>query len=802
MRYSVLQAVVTNSQPGLSITGLPNTSSSRRHAWKAACLFACAGLLVFLAGCSGSSGGKPFVYPFVIPTTLSISGSINLANVAVSPTLGGITPSARASLRASLLDHSPFTIEVEDDPKGKTSVTSSGTFQLPELSIRDQIVVRARNRQYPGFTLEWMGVGVPALLGPVRIEITVPSTARSAIVRTLRNRYGRLMLPEALTDAQIVTVTEAMYDVLERHPEKLSSSVPLSDVPEVLAAVAAAAAAIDSAAGASSGSAPWPRDWTVLVYQGGDNSLEPAIKEDLEEMKRVSLPASVALLVQTDTPAKGIRRLWIRDGREVVLGEIGQGNSADAQKIADFASWAQRAFPARRFALIIASHGLGWRGTTDRSLITDDSAASALDYLSLAEGIKYAATQTGGFIRPFDLIGFDACLMGMIEVAYQLRTHGRWLVFSQANEPASGWPYEKIMATVGSYSGTLDGETLGHEICAEYQAWYEQDALEGRYSGTLSLIYLEAVTTLTEKCRAWAENILNHPDSLLPALAGLRDAYLTEGPMIGPEQYRVQAFELTDQRDLYDLVSSFRQTAAGSSVTGDAVLAAWNNAVRLNVQFGNRYTRAHGLSIALPSAGVFSEYAGSSVKPPYAALDFPQATRWHEVLYALNVNVASLPVDSRSLQVALTWNTTADIDLLIGEPDSVQSDSGKTVWFSPADGIVSGNGRFSADSLTSGLSEESWKANTLIRPGVYWVVAHYHDRSALRSATTVSLTARTFSTNKAASKAGLLPGQSYTAFRLQVTSTAVTIETVPEPELSESIRASIETWTTFHRSKP
>ncbi|HNV70583.1 MAG TPA: hypothetical protein PKO06_12855, partial [Candidatus Ozemobacteraceae bacterium] len=141
------------------------------------------------------------------------------------------------------------------------------------------------------------------------------------------------------------------------------------------------------------------------------------------------------------------------------------------------------------------------------------------------------------------------------------------------------------------------------------------------------------------------------------------------------------------------------------------------------------------------------------------------------------------------------------LDLLVGEPDPVQPDSGRTVWFSPADGIVTGNGQFSADSVTSGLSEESWRANTLVRPGIYWVVALYRTLSPLRTATTVSLLARTSSVQKTTSKSGLLPGQSYTAFRIQVNTSAVTIETVPEPELSESIRSSIRSWSRQNSSR-
>ena len=40
--------------------------------------------------------------------------------------------------------------------------------------------------------------------------------------------------------------------------------------------------------------------------------------------------------------------------------------------------------------------------------------------------------------RPVDLVGMDACLMTMIEVAYQLREHAQVLVGSETLEPGPG----------------------------------------------------------------------------------------------------------------------------------------------------------------------------------------------------------------------------------------------------------------------------------------------------------------------------------------------------------------------------
>ena len=47
--------------------------------------------------------------------------------------------------------------------------------------------------------------------------------------------------------------------------------------------------------------------------------------------------------------------------------------------------------------------------------------------------------------RKVDVVGMDACLMTMIEVAYQLRDHAQVLVGSEEIEPGPGWPHAAIL---------------------------------------------------------------------------------------------------------------------------------------------------------------------------------------------------------------------------------------------------------------------------------------------------------------------------------------------------------------------
>ncbi len=746
-------------------------------------------LVLYLTGCSGTSGGVDPVFPYPAMTGVTFSGAIDLSDVGLHPSLGGYYPSVRAapagagrgSVRPAVLDFSHFGITIEDDPSTKGTVATDGTFALGEISLRDQAVLRFTSSAYKGFVLEWMGFDPQVLWGPRQIRVTVRSTARSIIARMLRNRHGRRLDPESITDAEIQGTVNALLDVLEKHPEKISAAVPLDQVGEV---VTAAGTAADALAAGNRGI--FSREWTILVYQAGDNDLDLAVKSDLEEMLKAGPPAQTALLVQADRPSTGVRRLWIREkGKEQVLAAAGQANAADPLLIGDFVAWGQRAFPARRFALIVASHGLGWRfGDPSRGVITDDPAGVTMDVLSLTAALTAAVTTPGPYVRPLDLIGFDACLMGLFEVACQLRACGRFLVFSQANEPSPGWPYDRWLGAVGSGAAALDGEALGRAVCDAYRGFYVEAGLDARYSGTLSLVRLDRMADLKTRFADWSAVLYRDRPTVGSALRGLRDALAAAPETLGgAERYLVQAFEMVDYRDLADLVAASRTSVPQANSLADQLMVSFREAVRYTVRFGGRYTRAQGLSIAFPGPGDIADYVGASA---YPLLDLARDTSWDDLFTDLAIASAVSRVDGRALQATAKWSGGADLDLLVGEPDPQPlSGSQPQVWFSAVEGSTTPNGRFSLDSAKSGLSEESWRAEPTILPGRYLIQARFFAQSPVTTPTAVTVRVSNLATATEVA-ATLRPGEVCQAVAVEVApGGGMTITPVAEPAPEE-----------------
>jgi len=129
------------------------------------------------------------------------------------------------------------------------------------------------------------------------------------------------------------------------------------------------------------------------------------------------------------------------------LEDLGEVNMGDPNTLAGFVNWATANYPADNIALVLWNHGSGWRNITLPSLkwiCWDDTDGSML----YTKDIKRALNMVD--IVPH-VIGLDACLMGMIEVAYEIKDTGaQVMVASPIEVPISGWPYDTILAALTS----------------------------------------------------------------------------------------------------------------------------------------------------------------------------------------------------------------------------------------------------------------------------------------------------------------------------------------------------------------
>ncbi len=584
-------------------------------------LFLISMLAIVFVGCSGES--KPtLIFNFPVPTDLRLSGVINLSDVAMHSDLGGITP--------SIVDLRPFSLTIQDDLSGPVNADEYGRFSLQPVSIRDQVVIFCRHAVHRNLVLEWMAANSAGLYGEVAVTIDLRSTARSMIARSLRERYGRRIRPEELKAEHIDNTVERIAEVLEKFPDKLVSQ-PLDQIPEVKAAYTAMA---DSLHLGNSGA--YPNEHVLLLHMAGDNSLATFINTNIEDIAEAGLPAGMQILVQSDSPVEGCKRLMLTDKKVVELAALGEYDSGSGELIADFILWARRAFPARRYSMVISSHADGWKNSAGlrRSLIVDNSADKVGSPIEIAAYIAAAAENFDGSRRPLELLAFDACSMGSIEVAWQFRNCAATTLFSQAFVPATGLPYRQIGRRLRetAVSG-LDGEALGKIICEEYRKKYLEGILQQPV--TISLIRNSSLPAFMQQLHSWFIKINDEIELYATVLGNLRDSleYHVEE---GEKKYVIQAFEQAEMRDLKSFVTHAYGPLTTARIETENLLREFPGLIIAEYHSHSHFPGAAGISITFPDKATWAtDFAGMSPSS-YFFLDFARETLWPDLLAAIN----------------------------------------------------------------------------------------------------------------------------------------------------------------------
>ncbi len=99
-----------------------------------------------------------------------------------------------------------------------------------------------------------------------------------------------------------------------------------------------------------------------------------------------------------------------------------------------------------------------------KSILFDDDSRDYLDNLELKAVFEELDEK-------IDIVGFDACLMGMMEVVYQLKDHAKIVVGSQESEPGDGWDYKAILTYIAT-NPEASNESISQEIISSFISSY------------------------------------------------------------------------------------------------------------------------------------------------------------------------------------------------------------------------------------------------------------------------------------------------------------------------------------------
>lgn len=359
--------------------------------------------------------------------------------------------------------------------------------------------------------------------------------------------------------------------------------------------------------------------WTVMVYLDGDNDLEGQAVDDFLEMAQIGSSDDVNVVVQMDRISGYDARYdnWTGARRGLVEEDdtpgtswgtsLGEVNMGDLGTLKSFVSWATTNYEADHYALILWDHGDGLDGVCWDTTSGDDN----LGYSELSDLIAD--------VSDLDLLGFDACLMGLTEVAYEAASAFDVLVASEEVEPSDGWEYQYFLDDLVDDDGMTAAE-LGQSIVDAFEKAYE----DGGESVTLSAIDLEALGSLTT--------------GLIGSLEDFATALFADG-ITDDWESLVSAIESAQQfdapystyRDLGGLMTAFVEADGTDTIVeaAEAVLESLEDTVI--AEYHSDDLDASGLSIycGSPNNTSSTSFAWSSYTDDIA---FVADTQWKAVL--------------------------------------------------------------------------------------------------------------------------------------------------------------------------
>ncbi len=386
-------------------------------------------------------------------------------------------------------------------------------------------------------------------------------------------------------------------------------------------------------------------EWTVMVYLDADNELEANGIKDINEMEMVGSTSEVNMVVQVDRIPYSVlasypyglgfyddssnndwtttRRYYItRDFDPLKINSpvrayLGELNMGDPQTLIDFASWAMTNYPAKNYMLVLWNHGGGFRSPADtlKDICWDyTNWGDKITIPDLEYALSAISAQRGGKV---DLVGMDACLMAMMEVAYQIKDYADILVASEENTPADGWPYDAILGELVN-NPLMSPEELASVIVDNYIYSYSSFS-----NVTQSALHLGYMDTLAGQLSNLALAVMS--DTQTP-----KDNYISAA---SNAQYYSQSPYSTEKEfiDLYDFANQLLVYSNNSKVKNIAlsIQQTLNYSIIESGYSGGKVSKSYGLSIYFPWYRGYDSY--------YEDTNFAQDTFWSQMLLHLGL---------------------------------------------------------------------------------------------------------------------------------------------------------------------
>lgn len=367
--------------------------------------------------------------------------------------------------------------------------------------------------------------------------------------------------------------------------------------------------------------APQEKEWTMLVFINGHNNLDYFGKADINEMEQVGSTDQVNVVVQwASLKSKTTKRLLVEkdtDKNQVTsptVQDLPTVDMGDYRNLVDFIRWGHENYPARHYFVVVWNHGTGWHKlaldgarspiqTWDISI--DDLSKNSISTFQLGLAMEDASKIIG---RKIDIYGSDACLMGMMEVAHQMKDSVQYFIGSEDLEPGAGWPYEQVLARWNALSPAT-AEDIAKFLPEVYSASYK---FEATTLSSYDLRYIDSLTTSLSNLRAVMTSQSGAAKTAIQgAIASSLKFYKSDYVDLGDFLGKMGARTINPQymQQITSVQDELKKFIIANKATG-------------------KFKQAQGLAIWLPSSAM--EY--TKFEKLYSELSFNISSQWHQLI--------------------------------------------------------------------------------------------------------------------------------------------------------------------------
>lgn len=338
--------------------------------------------------------------------------------------------------------------------------------------------------------------------------------------------------------------------------------------------------------------------WLFIVWMAADNNLYYYSEDDLSEMRNASGSVSVVVVYDGVEIGDGVLVLDENGNWQAVVGMVGiDFNSGSYTNLEAWLEMILNQFDADRYALVIWDHGSAWIGDSyyisTKAVGFDETRGTAIAVADLRKALENVLSGD-----KLDILGFDACLMGSLEVVYELRNTADYIVASSFNEPAEGWDYS-FLGEIAPDSTPLD---VARMIVDSYREYYSSDT----YQNELSLAVYD-----TSQVEEFVSALNLFTEDLKADLNKVNQIY---GEVVKSYVDDYNQTVLVDLGDFIDKWVSSRITAAPDPRS--VVVYSYGEIAGKTLSFP--------ISIFMPES--------MSCYQDYQTLSFPSDTQWDEFL--------------------------------------------------------------------------------------------------------------------------------------------------------------------------